>query len=322
MATMLQDVDHSDAEHFETTLEKFRQMPVDQEAYPQFVQQVDSTIDQVDQIIGSLQDDRAEAKQKKERTKNAMGADLQGLRDDGLDHKDLGETGAEGDLRRINHKLEVWFSFRAELEKVKAAKLEAVLDEVDSREVWNRTWEKLEEMVDGKIEDVEQQQDDFEREIRDDLKEHRRQVQERNKEWYELQKERWDRREELVRELLNRGLDILDSLGANVSDLRERLELVAEDELTVPSESEPDERLFVAPDYEFAEKAVAEQFDVLQEMVDAEDIEALSEDDIVDLIDVDRDAFFDPDDGILTEIEEFSGDKFPEFRGESEGGGT
>lgn len=314
MAAILQDVDHGDAEQFETTLEKFRQTTVDQENYPEFVQQVDSTIAQIDQIIGSLQDDRADAKAEKQRVKDAMGADLQPIREDGLDHKKLGETGAEGDIRRINHKLEVWFSFRAELERVKAAKLEDVLDEVDSREVWNRTWEKLEEMVDGRIEDVEQRQKEFEQEIREDLQEHRRQVQERNKDWYELQKERWDRREERVRDLLTRGLDILESLGANVHDLREQLELVAEDELTVPSADGADDRLFVAPEYEFAEKPVAEQFDVLQELLADEPVEDLSKDEIVERIDVDREAFFDPENGILAEVEEFSGDNYPELR--------
>lgn len=316
MAEILADVDMGEPEQFETTLEKFRQATVDEESYLQFVQQVDSTIAQVDQIIGSLQDDRGDAKQAKQDTKDALGPELQSLREDGLTHKNLGEKGAEGDLRRINHKLEVWYSFRAELERVKAAKLKGVLDEVDSREVWNRTWEKLETLVDDRIEDVEQQQDDFEDEIRSDLKEHRQQVQQRNKEWYELQKERWDRREELVRDLLNRGLDILDSLGANVSDLREQLNLIAEDELSMPSESDGGDRLFVAPDYKFADKAVAEQFDVLQEMIGAEDVEELSKDDVVELVDVDHDEFFDPDDGILAEVEEFSGDKFPEFRGE------
>lgn len=314
MAEQLEHIEDMERKQkFGQNLKRLRNKEVTQENYQRVKENmVEPVLSQIDDIIANEQKQRQEHEAEVEQVKQTLGPQLQRGRENGNEHPELGESGAFGEVYATTRRIEDWLMLRNEYVRVWNEKVIAVLDMIDAQDIWNRTYEHMTEEVGNEIEDVKQDMKEFKEQVRDERKEYRR-----------LQREERKRHRTLLSEMFEQGLAVLESLGQDVDELREKINnqlkddipLVAEGTATESAASESQEQSAgVESLYHFEGKSVEEQQEELRRMVETERVDDLSEQEIVERINVSHARFFDEDDGILVAIEDAFGDEYPEFR--------
>jgi len=290
VTSVLEHVSDERQARFGETLTNLKTEDVDSGNYEAFIDRVDGILDQVDEIITSEQEERQELLERRERIRNREGEkELQLLREDGLAPAALEEV--ERELRRVNRKLEDWYAYRSDLQKVKAAQLEDAIAELDTPK---ERLERVEETVDELKEDVDTRISEFRQEVKDERQSFREEV-----------RARMDRDWQLVTDVLQRAIDAMQRLGMDVSELEQRVG----SQQAAWTDEHRDE-----PVYRFRQGDWQERQDTLRQMVEEEDVADMSQAEIAALTDMDETELFDEEDGVVPVIEDKFGDQYPELR--------
>lgn len=322
MSTILSNVDGEKASRFGETLDQLRKQQVDAEEYAEFVSRVNNIISQVDEIITNEQENRADLVEEKERVKAQYGEeDLKLLREDGADLVELGETGVEGEIRKVNRRLEDWYTYRSELQRVKASKLEDALEEVDAQSVRSQVYEELDKIQKKRGELLEERQDNLKRELRKEIKDVEKELKQERKEFRQMLREERKRDWDVIMDVLQKAMSVIEDFGQDVSTLRQRVTTRDESDLSVTMDSAVDEaednaeapEEAVEPKYRFKDKSWEERQQELQRLVETEDVAELSKQQIVELMDLSWGGFYDKTEGVLGKLEKKFGDQYPEL---------
>jgi phosphoglycolate phosphatase-like HAD superfamily hydrolase len=314
------------AQRFGETLEKFRKETVTDENYEDFNDRLENTLDQVFEIIGNLQDERAELLVEIERVKERYGETyLESLREDGGTRKELdGEVGVPADLIQVERKLDDWQDYRGELERIGRMKMKQSMDQIDAQSVKTQVLEKTDEMLEKRGQMVEERVDRveeaatadrerFKEEVRNELREQRRMLRE------EHQKNLSD-----IMTVVERFLDMLKRFGVDISDLQDQV--TASDTDILNDEVDLDTRPRTADDAVDGDEPPVEyrftgddesRFAELERLVSELNVTELSQAEIAARTNLSEDRLFDEEEGELARLEEKFGDTFPELRDEA-----
>ncbi|QLG61965.1 hypothetical protein [Halorarum salinum] len=333
MSANLSYVEDARSERFGQVIADLRKESVDDESYADFVSRVDSITAQVDEIIESEQEDRQKLLQEREQILEREGEEeLVRLREDGLAPAELERV--ESELREVTRKIEDWFAYRSDLQKVKAGKVKAVLDEMDTLDIQARVYEELDDRVKDRVDEVETDMDDLETDLRTQFTEFKAEMKQERRDYREGLREERRRDWDLISEVLQKAIQALDRVGLSPSGMQQRvadhsdrelpLEAPAEGLSTGEAEADPavlgddaDEGDAADADaeskYRFKDRPSEERLAEFKRLVSEEPVQELTKQEIVELTDLSWGGLYDKERGTLVRVEQEFDIEFPEL---------